>query len=130
MVERLTVTQADLGCQATFINFRPVFQTQTIYPLVSWGTTLQWILPFYKTPHLIAMNNAMEMLPDKAGTKNSRKAIYNKLYAAYYKDTGFDVDTGKEPKGDNKIWVEEQVKKEHQRKTQIAKAVKSKKEKA
>ena len=126
-VERLTVTQADLGCQVTFLNFRPVLTSQTIYPMVDWGTTLCWILSFYKVPDLIAMNKAMERLPAKAGQKKARNAVYNKLYIAYYKATGLAYDSGKVPKGNDLAWVKEELKKEDVKKTQIAHAVKASK---
>ena len=124
LVQPLTVTQADLGCQVTFLNFKPVFDTKTIYPMVHWGTTLDGILSFYTTADLLQMNKAMDALSPSAGTKAARTAVYNKLYVAYYMDTGLDVTTGKEPKGDNLDWVEKELKKRHQRKTDIAKRVK------
>ena len=124
LVQPLTVTQADLGCQVTFLNFQAVFATKTIYPMVNWGTTLDGILSFYTTADLLQMNKAMDALPPSAGTKAARATIYNKLYLAYYMETGLDVSTGKVPKGNDLIWVNKELEKRHQRKTQIALRVK------
>ena len=95
--------------------------------MVNWGTTLCWILSFYKVPDLIAMNKAMEKLPAKAGSKKARNAVYNRLYIAYYKETGLAYDSGKVPKGNDLAWVTDELKKENAKKIQIASAVKASK---
>ena len=84
-VERLTVTQADLGAVVEFINFKPVLDTQAIGRIVNWGTILCWILSFYRTPDLLAMVKAMDMLPAPGpnqkgvGSKDSRSKLRNAL---------------------------------------------------
>ena len=73
------------------------------------------------------MTKAMEKLPsgqNGIGSKNSRNAIYNKMFVAYYQDTGLDVETGKPPKGQNLDWVTAEIKKEQEKKKDIADLVK------
>ena len=122
-VECLTVTQADLGCWACFLNFKPVFREHTVFPMMDWDNTLDWILSFYGLPDLLAMNDAMAHLPKEAGSKASRAVIYNKLCIAYYRNTGLDWETKKAPKGQTLDWLTEQTKKDDARRATVTSPV-------
>ena len=116
------MTVADLGATVEFINFRPVFENQTVYRIVDWGSILCWILSFYKSADLLTMVKAMEMLPkgqSGIGSTASRNRIYNTRYVAYYRDTGLDLATKKKPKGPNLDWVREEIRKQDAKKKEL-----------
>ena len=122
-VERITVTQADLGAVVEFINFKPVFESQAIGKIVEWGTILIWILSFHKTPDLLAMCKAMDQLPSGqggVGSWNSRSKVKNALWLSHYRDTGLNLDTNKPPKGGDLEWANEQIKKQDEKKALLA----------
>ena len=132
-VERLTVTQADIGATVEFINFKPVLTTQAIGRVNSWTTILCWILSIYKTSDLIAMVKAMEMLPPRGGaktgvgSKSNRKKLENALWLAHYRETGLDRTTGAVPTGDWLTWGREQVQQQDEHRSKLTGLVKQKK---
>ena len=113
MVERLTVTCADVGAQVEFLDFYQVFKTQTVYQMVDWESTFLWILSCYHSADLQLMLEIMGKIPTYheggVGTNASRKAIYNAAYIQYYRETGNDMETKRAPKGQNLTWVVDEV---------------------
>ena len=90
--------------------------------MVDWGSILCWILSFYKSADLLTMVKGMEMLPkgqNGIGSTASRNRIYNQSYIAYYRDTGLDVDTKKPPKGDNLVWVRDEIRKQDAKRKEL-----------
>ena len=125
-VERLTVTQADIGAVVEFIDFTPVLTRQPIGRVNSWTNILCWILSFFKTPDLLAMVKAMDMLRKPGGektgvgSKDNRKKITNALWLAHYRETGLDRDTDKPPKGDALTWALAQITEQDEKRSQLS----------
>ena len=116
-----------------FINFKPVLTSQAIGRVNSWTTILCWILSIYRTPELIAMVKAMEMLPKPGptqtgvGSKQNRTKIENALWLAHYRETGLDRTTGGVPTGDWLTWGREQVQQQDEHRAKLTGLAKRKK---
>ena len=53
------------------------------------------------------------MRPKGIGTYAARKTIRDTAYVAYFRATGLDMDTQREPTRDNLAWVQGEVKKQN-----------------
>lgn len=101
-VERSSVTCVDIGANVEFSDLGPVLITQAIGRINLWTTLLCWILSIYKTPDLISMVKAMEMLPrpggaaNGVGSKENRERRENALWLAHYRETSSDRITSRE----------------------------------
>ena len=79
------------------------------------------------TADLLAMCEAQDKLPsgwNGIGSKQSRTAIYNKMWISFYKDTGLDYESKKPPKGQNLAWVQDEIRKEAAKKKELSDLVK------
>ena len=121
MMERLTVTCADVGAQVEFLDFYQVFKEQTVFKIVNWESIFCWIISCYHSADLMLMLELMGKIPTYdeggVGTKASRKAIWNAAYVRHFRETGNDMDTNKPPKGANLSWVRSEVAKADARHT-------------
>ena len=102
----LTVCQGDVGAQVQFINFTKAFEKRAVYTSLKWGSILTLIIGSYSHADCLMALNATDKLPQKAGSKRTRKVLRRLVHYGHYIRTGLDIFTGKEPTKDTKAYLD------------------------
>ena len=114
VTEKLTVTCAQVGATVEFINFRPVFETKSIGVIVNWSSVLLWIISHYKWADMKIMTEQMGFLQERGiGIQAARRYVNNAAYVAYFKETGLDLWTDREPNNADREWALGQINKQN-----------------